>query len=458
MPPPRQAGVRSKIHRARSSLWNRTCEPELCETQVAIVALSVRHDQSIQAMRLRAVHAPPSAALSMLPCNICGRVGPSGRRVSSFHPRGELWGGQRASPRALSALLDGAEALLPARHVFQRVEAGRLPVRAVDAHADAVAHHVQVLRTLRAELLEALPEEEVLAPGLPLELPDATVLVLEVARQSRLGDGLNRAEHHRLHAVRLVAVDDVDVLADELRQVRPEALGDDERVGVDLHNKVVVAPGLVELHPLPGVHEELGVPRRPVPGPADFRGLEGLDLHRAPGRIAHLPRLVPRAEERVPVAREDADGPHELGFYQGGLVALGHEDGEAEQRRQVRPGRPGAQPVALPARRVPVGRLREAGALGLARRPVPALGEALQAGLGAAPRLHARATFCALLLDPRRRGHVPDGDHLRHSRRPGAQRLAAPPVAVGISRVWPCDAVGPACCPSLFLHIALSAR
>mmetsp|Transcript_102312 Transcript_102312/g.294502 ORF Transcript_102312/g.294502 Transcript_102312/m.294502 type:complete len:333 (-) Transcript_102312:1099-2097(-) len=312
-----------------------------------------------------------------------------------------------------------------------------------------------------------MPHEVVFAPGLPAHAVQALILALEKGGHGFLGEHLYRAEHHGGHAG-LVAVHDVSAPTGVLRQDGAHTAGEHHCVRVELDGPVrdLVLPRLQHL--LPHVQEQLRVARGVVHGGADVHGPEGDRVHRAVGAHAEVHaheglrlldvagRRVPlgrhacvrlAAEDRVLLAREDADTLIHLVPDQVRLVAHRADDVEAKERRghpRLRCAR--AQLLALPRLvvDVPEGRaVLAGGAVAETSGPTVILGEASGPDVTATSGLAAVLVRRGALVGHPRRDVAARGD-LRAARRSGAELLASPRRGVLAEKVGPRSAARPA--------------
>mmetsp|Transcript_97241 Transcript_97241/g.251551 ORF Transcript_97241/g.251551 Transcript_97241/m.251551 type:complete len:227 (-) Transcript_97241:503-1183(-) len=180
------------------------------------------------------------------------------------------------------------------------------------------------------EMVQAVGQEEVLAPRLPLQLRPAARDVGEVGAEPGLGDGLDSTEHHRpAGAVELLAVLHVEgpVLA---IQVTTQPVRHQHRVGVELDRPVVALPRGDPLHAVPRSHEQLRVAGRAVLRRADrdVRDRYGVDWPH--GTVAQGERGG--RQEVLLVAGHDADAHGDLLLGNVCFVA-GADDREAVEGR-----------------------------------------------------------------------------------------------------------------------------
>mmetsp|Transcript_118391 Transcript_118391/g.287287 ORF Transcript_118391/g.287287 Transcript_118391/m.287287 type:complete len:276 (-) Transcript_118391:830-1657(-) len=211
-------------------------------------------------------------------------------------------------------------------------------VHAVGASAPLVGEDAEVIVLLNSQMHHAVVHEEVLAPGLPVQLVAAlAVAPIKVGLQGLRGEGLEGSEDHREVRVAwdLVAIHKVVVRASGLRKVLADAPGQHHGIRVRLHRPVVLLPVAVLLDRVPEVHEEERVAGSAVLGLAHEGLLEPLRVDgRAVRRLAEVgPRIL--AEDRVLVAVEYASAPPDLLLDQAELVGRGHHDLKAEERREA---------------------------------------------------------------------------------------------------------------------------
>mmetsp|Transcript_10081 Transcript_10081/g.28389 ORF Transcript_10081/g.28389 Transcript_10081/m.28389 type:complete len:244 (+) Transcript_10081:201-932(+) len=215
------------------------------------------------------------------------------------------------------------------------MECGRVPVAAVaETHARRVADQVQVGDRADPEVVQAGRDEDVLAPGVPVQLAPAALRAPEVRGHRPAREGLERPVHlGPAGALVRAAVLHVHALVRVRRQVVPEPGGQHDGVGVDLERPVVLQVEGALFDGLPGIHEEQRVRGRPVARDAHRRLREGHGVDRAVGALAQCERGV--AQDGKVVAIEYTHSSFQLDFQQGWFVARRPYDREAEKRRHA---------------------------------------------------------------------------------------------------------------------------
>mmetsp|Transcript_45129 Transcript_45129/g.127768 ORF Transcript_45129/g.127768 Transcript_45129/m.127768 type:complete len:446 (-) Transcript_45129:1005-2342(-) len=269
------------------------------------------------------------------------------------------------------------------------MEGGSVGVLAVRPGADVVPQDTEVRDAAHAQEVQAMRHVVILAPQIPGQLLAAPPAAVRVRGHGLAREDLDGTEHHRevRRARELVAIHYVRVFADVRLQVLTHPPRNEHSIGIDLQGEVVVPEASGRNHLVPDGHEELGVARGAVLRDAhgDRWDQNGL-LQNAV--LGDTQRVVLRGEDIVAVASEDAGVGLEVRLQHRALVAAGHVQAEAVQRR-VGLGRqapaPRAQGLTPPSCIVVVNvRLRAARLL--------ALGPATH-HLGVALVVHTQATL-----------------------------------------------------------------
>mmetsp|Transcript_49492 Transcript_49492/g.139292 ORF Transcript_49492/g.139292 Transcript_49492/m.139292 type:complete len:239 (-) Transcript_49492:930-1646(-) len=151
---------------------------------------------------------------------------------------------QNPRPCARSPLDRGVEALLPRLRVLEVVEGHLRPIGARRRQASVVTNLVAVQNASDSNHVHAVLHVVVFPPTLPrqaLALLDAVLVRPECWH----GEHLDRAVQLRRAPLR--AVGEVHRLAGVGLQVRPQAIGEEDGVGIHLHNEVV-GPEVLAVH------------------------------------------------------------------------------------------------------------------------------------------------------------------------------------------------------------------
>mmetsp|Transcript_79323 Transcript_79323/g.256873 ORF Transcript_79323/g.256873 Transcript_79323/m.256873 type:complete len:205 (-) Transcript_79323:1126-1740(-) len=197
-------------------------------------------------------------------------------------------------------------------------------VPAVHRAAGSVREKILLEHGADLQQLQALLHKVVLAPALAVELVPATRLAPEVRLHCPAGSDLNEAIE--LCGVELVALEEVQteaVSGGVLLHAAAQPLGEEDSVGADLCNPVVMPEAAVFLHHPPGVEETGGVGRI-------LRCRDNLRAECVPQPVTQL-CLVKDAEYSELITGEDTAMPGELVPQGLGLVACALRHGEAEE-------------------------------------------------------------------------------------------------------------------------------
>mmetsp|Transcript_154630 Transcript_154630/g.495770 ORF Transcript_154630/g.495770 Transcript_154630/m.495770 type:complete len:310 (-) Transcript_154630:903-1832(-) len=215
--------------------------------------------------------------------------------------------------------------------------------------AIAIAEDVEVVRVLHGKQIQAALHPQVLAHHRPIQLVLAALLTRDVSLKSDAREDLHGTEQ----AEGDLAVHQVHVRGargrGETREVRDEALREEDGVRIDLDCPVMQPEATIFAHLVPSLHEDLGVQdalkgarlRGCCEVPAQDHGLHRRDavhelqVAKAGDRHARLDGVRLIAEENEVVARKDGGLLGECCTHIVQLVAVDAHDRVAKHSGRV---------------------------------------------------------------------------------------------------------------------------